>query len=272
MYQNGFVVAVKINNQTVEERDGKVVMPFDSEYSLMLKNRNDRKSVARVYIDGEEVTKTGRLILDANDSINLERYIVDMNNGARFKFVPLSDDRVHDKGDSEKGFIEVRFQLVKPTQSQVIVHEEHIYHHKHHHWNDWWDQPYYTGPFYTTFGNSGNSGSGGTTCGNFTSLATNTSSDVTKTFSCSDAKIEAKVEGNQLIEEGGATIKGSNSSQKFSYSYVGELEAQETVIRFQLVGTKDKKVAEQYMKTHCVQCGRKYGATDLYCATCGTKK
>jgi len=271
MYSNGFVVAAKINGQTVEEKDGKIVMPFDTEYSLMLKNRNDRKAVARVYIDGEEVTKSGRLILDANGSLNLERYVEDMNNGARFKFVPLANEKVKDKGDSEKGWIEVRFQLVKPTQSQVIYHEEHIYH-KHHHWNDYWTYPVYKGPYYfgdivwTNFtGSSGNQPLTTYCSSNGDCVGTSLGSNVEKQFS-------AKIENNHLIEEAGATIKGSNSDQKFSYSYVGELEAQETVIRFQLVGTKDAKVAKQYIKTHCTNCGQRYNTNDKYCSGCGEKR
>jgi hypothetical protein len=273
MYSNGFVVSVKINGVTVGEKDNfKVAMPFDTEYSLMLKNRNDRKAVAKVYIDGEEVTKTGKLILDANSTLNLERYIEDMDNGAKFKFVPLSNNEVKDEGDSEKGFIEVRFQLVKPTQSQVIMHEEHIYHHKHH-YNDYWDYPVYKGPFYYCGGVGNSASSSGlnvnnTVSGNFTSLNCNSLA----TNSNDTVSYNAKIEDNKLIEEVGATIKGSNSSQKFSYSYVGELESQETVIRFQLVGTKDKETIKLYKKTHCTKCGKKYDVNDKYCSDCGEQK
>jgi len=284
MYSNGHVVAVQVNGKTVNDSNGKVLLPFGVEYSLMLKNRNDRKVVARVYIDGEEVTKSGRLILDANSSLNLERYVEDMNNGARFKFVPLANDKVKDKGDSEKGYVEVRFQLVKPTQSQVIYHEEHIYH-NHHHFNDYWTYPIYKGPYYigdpvwcSTNGDpvwcSTNGGCGGTCTSNSSNNMTSISCSVGG--SLNEANVEkqyfAKIEDNHLIEEAGATIKGSNSDQKFSYSYVGELEAQETVIRFQLVGTSDKEIALQYTKTHCNQCGKRYETNDNFCSKCGTKK
>jgi len=266
MYSNGHVVAVQVNGKTVNDSNGKVLLPFGVEYSLMLKNRNDRKAVARVYIDGDEVTKTGKLILEANSSLNLERYIEDMDNGAKFKFVPLSHQDVDDKGDSEKGWIEVRFQLVKPPQMPVIIHEDHIYH-EHHHHHDSWEYPIYKGPFY--YGNSiWCSANGGNITATLNSGGTgNLKADATSINYSSNAIL-----GSNFSQEAGATIRGNNSNQKFSYSYVGELESIETVIRFQLVGTSDKKVASHYTKTHCNQCGKRYETNDNFCSKCGTKK
>jgi hypothetical protein len=272
MYKNGFVVAVKINDKSVEEKDNKVILPFDSEYTLMLKNKNDRKAVARVFIDDEEATEKGRLIIDANGVVNLERFIDDINKGKRFKFVPISNNAVKDKGSSEKGFIEVHFQLVKPVVNNVVIHEHHYRRYRP------FDFYYSDGPFYVdydfpVFGSSkflcSNSG-GGTGM----SMSAGSKNFTLNSYETSELKTtnEAFIQDNHLVEERGATIKGSNSSQKFCYSYVGELEAQETIIRFQLVGTRDSKIADQYLKTHCTQCGKAYDINDVYCAKCGTKK
>lgn len=261
MYSNGFVCSIKINGKTVEEKDGKVVVPFDSEYCIFLKNRNDRKAVARVYIDGDEVTEKGRLIIDANNSVNLERYLDNMDNGKKFKFVPISDNRVNDKGDSEKGFIEVRFQLVKPVLNNFIIHEEHVYHKKHHYWNDWWDYSWYKRPYYFDFPTITYGGGHTCDCNSFNLMS----------YNCASTN-KATIQDNHLVEERGATIKGGDSSQKFSYAYVGELESIETVIRFQLVGTNDEKITNQYLKTHCVKCGKKYDTNDNFCAKCGQAK
>jgi len=260
MYSNGHVVAVQVNGKTVNDSNGKVLLPFGVEYSLMLKNRNDRKAVVRVYIDGDEVTKTGKLILEANSSLNLERYIDDMDKGAKFKFVPLGHKDVDDKGNSEKGWVEVRFQLVKPPQMPVIIHEDHIYHEHHHH--NYWDYPHWKYPYYTNnpIWYSANSGDCVGTLNNGGMNLTTVNCNSNVTFS------------SNFSQESGATIKGNNSNQKFSYSYVGELESQETVIRFQLVGTSDKDVASQYTKTHCNQCGKRYEKNDIFCSKCGTKK
>ena len=276
MYQNGFVVAVKINGKTVEEKDNGIIIPFNSEYSLMLKNRNDRKAVARIYIDGKEVTEKGRLIIEANSSINVERFIDNTEVGKKFKFVKLSDNRVSDKGDSEKGFIEVRFQLVKPVLNNFIVHEEHVYKTVPH----FLENLPYIKPIYVdfpigtvTFGNSN--------LGNANMFPTLTSSVNTASFgnfSCDTSaptvykSSEARIEDNKLIEEKGATIKGSNSSQKFCYSYVGELESTETVMRFQISGSSDDKLKNEYIKLHCTNCGKAFSTSDNFCSSCGKSR
>jgi expansin (peptidoglycan-binding protein) len=270
------VVNVKINDRTVEEKDGKVVIPFNSEYSLLLKNRNDRKAVARVYIDGDEVTEKGRLIIDANSSVNLERYIDDVERGRRFKFVPLSNNKVSDKGNSEKGCIEVRFQLVKPVVNNVIVHEEHIYHHRPH-WPIRYNGPFYVDYDYPLFGGTVfcNSVSKGLSSGTLnTSGNSNFTSFATSIAGAGEIKThdDAFIQDNHLVEEKGATIKGSNSSQKFSFAYIGELESNEIVIRFQLVGTTDSNIISKYCKKHCPSCGKAYGVNDAFCSVCGVKR
>jgi uncharacterized protein YutD len=40
--------------------------------------------------------------------------------------------------------------------------------------------------------------------------------------------------------DGGKTVKGDYSNQKFSYDYIGELESSETVVRLKVVGFKSK--------------------------------
>lgn len=259
MYSNGFVVGIKINDISVSESGNQVIMPFNKEYSIFLKNRNSRRAVAKVYVDGEEVTKTGSLILNANSSLNLERYIEDNDKGRKFKFVSLSNKEVQDKGDSEKGFIEVRFRLEKIVESPIIVKEEHHHHHHydHYHYDYTYKNPFTFGPLYGSTSNK---------------FLCNGSSNVTFTANNGEVKPEAMCFASCASVEPGASTKGSESNQKFTYSYMGELETTETVIRFQLVGTRDEKLAKTYNKTHCSKCGKKYNSKDIFCSTCGEKK
>ena len=130
MYNDGFVIAVKVGDRFVEERsNGTFVMPFDSEYSIRLKNRNSRKAIARVYIDGEEVNELGKFILDANATLDLERFVSSLDAGNKFRFVPLSNSKVKDKNNGENGVIEARFQLVKSVEKPIIYEEHHHHHH-----------------------------------------------------------------------------------------------------------------------------------------------
>jgi len=129
MYNDGFVVAIKVGDRFVEEKgSGNFVVPFSSEYSVRLKNRNSRKAVARIYIDGEEVNKLGSFILDANSTLDLERFVDKLDAGNKFRFVPLSNSDVKDKNNGENGIIEARFQLVKPVEKPIIYREDHHHH------------------------------------------------------------------------------------------------------------------------------------------------
>ena len=277
MYKNGFVAAIKINDKFVEEQgDGTCVVPFDSEYAIRLKNRNSRKALAKVYIDGEDVSPNSKFILDVNSTLDLERFVKDLDKGDKFKFVPLSDGRVADKNNFENGCIEVHFQLVAPVVKPIVI--DHITEHHHHHHDDWdrypwypykpWRHPYWhDGPYYVS--NAGDAIGGGT----FT--ACNTNSDVT--LNCNNEPVSlnycsSKGMSAGLPVEKGATIKGSESRQKFSYSYVGELEQTETIIKLQLVGTRELHIVKEFTKTHCAKCGKKYVINDVYCSGCGEKK
>lgn len=240
MYRDGFVVAVRVGDRFAEERgDGNFVVPFSSEYSIRIKNRNNRKAVARVYIDGEEVNKMGSFILDANGVLDLERFVSDLAKGNKFRFVPLNNTKVKDKNNGENGAIEVRFQLVKPVELPIIYHN-----YTTHYVND--IRPYF-----------------------WNNVSYTVSSTPTRGSSCAPATSDCSQVFNCSSSEKGATVEGSSSGQKFSYSYVGELDPKETAIRVQLIGTNDSGVAEYFKKQHCTHCGKKFGENDKYCSGCG---
>lgn len=263
MYNDGFVVAIKVGDRFVEERgDSKFVVPFDSEYTVRLKNRNSRKAVARIYIDGEEVNKLGSFILDANATLDLERFVDKLDAGNKFRFVPLSNSGVKDKNNGENGIIEARFQLVKPVEKPIIYDDHHHHHHHHYnypYYNTWPGWPRWDNPIYCN-----NTGGKGMSSGCDMTFSMNCSADMgaSEPLMCNCTSADLK----------GATVEGSKSSQKFSYSYVGELESKETVIRVQLVGSTDTELKDYYEKKHCGKCGKKYGLGDIFCSSCGEKR
>ena len=268
MYKDSFVAAIKVNDKFVEERgDGVCVMPFDSEYAIRLKNRNSRKAIAKVYIDGEDVSPNSRFILDANSTFDLERFVKDLDKGDKFKFVSLSNNEVADKNNPENGCIEVHFQLVAPVTKPIVV--DHVTEHHHHHDHGYFHTWPYCGPYYV---NNNVAYGGDVFCGDdidFTVDSTvNYNSPAIFTSYCSTGR---GMSAGASVEKG-ATVKGNMSKQKFSYSYVGELESTETVIRLQLVGTRDHKIVKEFIKTHCAKCGKKYLSNDVYCSGCGEKK
>ena len=54
VYSNKFVMCVLVNGKPVEElANGEVQIPFNTEYVLRFRNKNDRRAVVKFWIDGE---------------------------------------------------------------------------------------------------------------------------------------------------------------------------------------------------------------------------
>ena len=110
MYKDGFVVSIFREGNVLREIDGKVYIPFDSEYKVRLRNRNNFECACDLYIDSKKVSNLGEMIIPGNESVDLERFIDhSLTDGKKFLFVPVSDSRVEDKGEPENGWIEARF-------------------------------------------------------------------------------------------------------------------------------------------------------------------
>ena len=97
---------------------------------MRMRNKNSRRAVAKIYIDGENVSGGG-YIIPANDVVDIKRW---SEVDKAFKFVPLDSGEAVDFGkngpndDKIKGVVEVRFFLEKETP-QVIEHHYHHYNH-----------------------------------------------------------------------------------------------------------------------------------------------
>ena len=96
MYQDRLAVAIKTNGKVLREgksagsdRDDTVFIPFGSEYSIYVKNMNSVRALVRIEIDGESVTDGMSLIVEANDDIEIERFVKNrnMDTGLRLKFI-----------------------------------------------------------------------------------------------------------------------------------------------------------------------------------------
>jgi len=112
---DGFVMNVILDDKPVNEIVGnEVAIPFNSEYKLRLKNNNTRGSTVRITIDGVAISMLGDLILRANEEIDLERFIdQSLEEGKRFKFVPLDNPEVDDPSRKENGEIVAEFRMEK---------------------------------------------------------------------------------------------------------------------------------------------------------------
>ena len=89
MYRDSFIASVKVGGKILRETNGTVSLPFGSEYGILLKNLNSRRAMAKVTVDGQDATDGTKLILPANGSIDLERFIKNGNlkSGNKFRFI-----------------------------------------------------------------------------------------------------------------------------------------------------------------------------------------
>lgn len=135
VYSNKFVMAVLLNGLPQKElANGVVKLPFGAEYALRFRNKNNRRAVVKIYVDGENVSGGG-YVVPANDHIDIKRHH-DVDRA--FKFVSLDSGEAVEHGkngpnpDKMKGTIEARFYFEKERPYVAPVQEIH-----HHHW-DWY--------------------------------------------------------------------------------------------------------------------------------------
>jgi len=265
MYKDKFVLSVLHDGHPVREfgnwSNKKVALPFDSEYKIRLKNKNDRGCTARVFIDGKQVSKLGDFIINANGTIDLERFVdSSLERGKKFKFVTLNHPDVDDPTSSDNGIINVEFRLAR-QENGIKVNMGPIT------WEPWdWDKYKWPGftsdPLYY--------GSGGFVyCSD-----TRTDGPVSASCCCDslvsdDAGIDKGVPCNNV--EDGATIEGSRSNQSFVYSNLDVEYFPTTILQLKMVGIKDTKQADKLIYRYCSNCGSKVKREDRFCRECGKK-
>lgn len=87
------VVVIDQNNRPIREvsRDGRrtAFMPFGTEYKLRIKNNNNFRCKAQILIDGTDVMFGSKLVLNAYESTDIERFVESNDKGRKFKFTSL---------------------------------------------------------------------------------------------------------------------------------------------------------------------------------------
>ena len=195
--QENLAVNILDSQGLVKEIDGQAALPFYDEYKIRLVNHNDRKATAKVFIDGIPVSKLGDIIIPDNGRVDLERFLThSLTEGARFKFVPLTDKRVDDPGRAENGLIRVEFKLERKIEIRPI------------------EMPIYLS----------------TEClSTITTTANNISTPLETMVMDSNTTLTS------ASLEKGATIGGGISDQKFQYAHV-DLEDKVIVLELKLRG------------------------------------
>jgi len=305
MYNEKLAVAIKSAGKVLREYNKDTVyVPFGAEYSIFIKNLNAVRALVKVSIDGQYVDESGDgIVIDANSSLDLERFIKNnnLNEGNRFKFIERTGKIEQHRGvQVEDGLIRVEFQYEKRLPK---VEVEEVHHYKHHYWHDdyWYDRWPYR-PYYRSFladhspqgvygsvangllSNSvGGSGQavGGAVGGSVNTVASSGISanavNVSHTVSSNKEVFDtfATPTMDSLINEAGITVAGSKSDQQFHTVSGFPLEDASHVIVLKLLGkTAQGKAVKQAVtvkaKQKCTTCGHVNKADAKFCSECGT--
>lgn len=243
MYNQKLVASIKANRKILREFKDTVYVPFASEYSILLKNLNTVRAVVHVYIDGEDQTPSG-LVLNAGQEIDFERSLKNgsLTEGNRFKFVERTGAVEQHRGIKlEDGIVRIEYQFEKPPVA------------------------FNTMPTWQVDSVMRGISKGSVTAG-FPNSAT---------YSSTSASLNSVNVSAQSCNDAGITVAGSKSTQSFSTTYVGALEADKHIIVLKLLGeTPDNKPVVKPVtvkhKPKCTTCGKQNKAHAKFCTECGT--
>lgn len=248
MYHNMFAVAVQVDGKVVREYKDRIYIPYGSEYSLMLKNLNVLNAQVKISIDGNDVLNGDSLVVYANQSVNLERYLTNTNKGNRFKFIERTASVEKHRGSKvEDGLIRIEFQFEKQRPPLKTSYYRSIA-----------DSPFYGDLLNTR--RLTPTGIGGSSTGD-TFYATSTTT-TTLSYAPTDNEV-------------GITVPGSISNQQFEKVDDFILDGVKHVMVIHMLGeTEDNKKVSVPVTVKrnvtCSSCGRKNKQTSKFCVECGT--
>jgi len=279
MYNNKLVASLKANGRILRENKDTILIPFGSEYSFLIKNLNTTRALVNIVIDGEDVIQGG-LVLNANQEVDLERYVKNGNlrEGNKFKFIERTAAVEQHRGVKlEDGLIRIEFQFEKAVQVRP--------------------NPFQTvWPSHSQYQGVVDKYSVDTNRGWITASSVSYSTNVNGAMRGVDfsqgesVRAQAAAAINQVApdmteyhdgmatmdwNDAGITVPGSKSNQTFQHTTMGVLESEKHSIVFKLLGeTPDNKpVLEPVnvkMKPRCVTCNKQNRATAKFCTECGT--
>lgn len=283
VYQNNFVVAIKVNGKILREKSDVVALPFGSEYSIYIKNQKSVRALARVSIDGENINDDGDgwFIVGANDSLELERFIrnSNLNKGNKFKFIERTKQIEDHRGiGADDGLVRVEYKFeIVPKQ----VHYDSIY------YPVVYPPPYVNSPWIYVYPPYNTGQPCVPTCTTINTADTNNSNSPDTIAAISNSCGKSILRSNSmeshvnmcLIQEtefndNGITVAGSESNQEFVYSGGFPTEDTSQVIVLKLLGKVGNAKVENPItvkqKPICTTCGKVNKATHQFCGRCGT--
>ena len=261
MYSKNFVVSIKDKDGKIlrEAKGGTVYLPFNSEYSIYLKNNHDRRALASIMIDGTDVLNGEKIVVNARSSVTLERFLIDgdISSGKKFLFVEETDSRVQDPTNSQNGGIVVRFYLEKNSPIPI---NKYTY--------TSWDTQGTTDNQYHALRRLNKDTDSINTYGAV--IPPTGSSFCSTSFSLHDSMIGCHLDSiHDSQMKKGATVEGSTSNQRFARINDLQVEDNFTEIRMQILPVRN--VTYNSSNVFCAFCGEKNEVRFNFCTKCGQK-
>jgi hypothetical protein len=259
-FKENFIAVVKVGGRIMRELTaGTVALPFGSEYSLLLKNKESRKAIVGVEIDGKDVLNGRELIINPNSEMELKGFMDGMTAKNAFKFIQKTQEIVDNRGDKvDDGIIRVSFRFEKQVTERTVFHETHITrYHDYYPWDHWY-YPRRWSYYPVTYSNY--------------SLGSASGCPTTKgvLMSCSVTPLNSAP-----LQDEGITVKGSEVNQGFVNGYTAELENNTHVIILRLCGSNSVGAPITTPITvntvlKCETCGKESKSSAKFCDRCGT--
>lgn len=269
MYKNNFIGVIKHKGQILREVDGDVILPFGSQYSILLKNKDSRRALVDIEVDGENVLMGKSLIINGNTSQEIKGFMRDMSVTNQFKFIHKTKEISNYRGDRvDDGLIRINYSFEQEKIQPITVVDDYPS------WPFPKPGPCPRKPWEIKYCSSYNDNTSNSFIGSYSNSLTSNNAG-SKTVTAATAAIAAPVVVSQNYLDDGITVKGSKISQQYQYGNIGELESRSYVIVLRLKGkTKCKKVVTKPLTTkvklQCSTCGRYSKSSSTFCYNCGT--
>lgn len=245
MYNNKFVIAIKVGGRILREIGDSVYIPFGSEYSILAKNLHTERAAVSITIDGQDVLDASRVIVSPLSETEITRSIRNnnLNEGNRFKFIERTASIEEYRGIKvDDGIIVVSFEYERGYVKST-----------------WHKDSYISNTSYrsTAFGDVCALYDANTTTRG--PQAMNSTYPGAGTIACSAP---------------GITVAGSISNQQFTTTHFEGNGVVNTIV-LKLVGTTaDRQPIAAPLtvatKPKCTTCGTVNKATSKFCSNCGT--
>lgn len=240
MFKALLACCVKVNGKVMREFNDKIFLPFQSNYSIFIKNMNNRRVKVNVLIDGKIVINN--LMIDSNSFVDLERFHEGNDEiGHKFRFIEKTEKVVEHRGNEPyDGIISIQycFEKEKEVESPTWIYNNKTFYVKYndYHLNKSCDDNSNINLFRPMFDNS----------------------------------LHADYSSDKSINDG-ITVNGPPSHQKFksNISFV-EYEDFMYIMNLKLCGENIVKEITVEDKLKCKTCGTKNNYNFKFCYECGT--